>query len=140
MAAKKTTKGMSAEHKAALAEGRAQGRAIREYLEALEAHRPKRGRKRTADSIKKRLERVETEILEADPMKRVALIQERMDLENELAATDGGVDLAALERDFVKYAKEYSARKGISYHAWREVGVSPATLKAAGITRGSGPA
>jgi hypothetical protein len=126
---------MSEEHKAALAEGRAQGRAIRDYLEALETHRPKRGRKRTTESVKKRLERVETEIFEADPIRRVALIQERMDLEIELQAADGGVDLVALERDFVRFAKDYSARKGISYNAWREVGVSPATLKAAGITR-----
>ena len=138
MPAKKASKGMSAEHKAALAEGRAQGRAIRDYLEALEAHRPKRGRKRTTDSVQKRLERVEAEIHDADPMKRVALIQEKMDLEMELAAADGGVDLAALERDFVKYAKDYSLRKGISYHAWREVGVSPTTLRAAGISRGAG--
>jgi hypothetical protein len=135
MPVKKANKGMSAEHKAALAEGRAQGRAIRDYLEALEAHRPKRGRKRTPDSVKKRLERVETELFDADPVRRVALIQERMDLENELQAADGGVDLIALERDFVRFAKEYSGRKGITYSAWREVGVSPATLRAAGITR-----
>jgi hypothetical protein len=137
MAAKKTTKGMSAEHKAALAEGRAQGRAIREYLEALEAHKPKRGRKRTPDSIKKRLVKLEAEIFDSDPMKRVALIQERMDLEEELTTVDGGVDLSSLEEDFVRYAQEYSARKGISYAAWREVGVSPATLTAAGVSRGS---
>jgi hypothetical protein len=135
MPAKKSTKGMSDEHKAALAEGRAQGRAIRDYLEALESHRPKRGRKRTPESIKRRLERVETELFDADPIRRVALIQERMDLENELLAADGGVDLDALERDFVRFAKDYSTRKHISYNAWREVGVPPATLRAAGITR-----
>ena len=49
---------MSDAHKAALAQGRAAGnRAVRNYLEALEAHKPKRGRKRTPDSIKKRLRR-----------------------------------------------------------------------------------
>ncbi len=128
---------MSAEHKAALAEGRAQGRAIRDYLEALDAHKPKRGRKRTPDSIKKRLEKLEVEIVDADPMRRVGLIQERLDLEQELASADGAVDLTALEKDFVSYAKDYSSRKGISYSAWREVGVSAATLKAAGIGRGA---
>ena len=46
---------MSDSHKAALAEGREQGRAVRRYLEALEAHKPKRGRKRTPDSVQKRL-------------------------------------------------------------------------------------
>lgn len=128
---------MSDEHKAALAEGRAQGRAIRDYLEALEAHKPKRGRKRTPDSMKKRLDKLGAEIAESDPMRRVALIQERIDLEAELAATDSGVDLTALEKDFVTYAKGYSSRKGISYAAWREVGVSSATLKAAGVSRGA---
>ncbi len=46
---------MSDEHKAALAEGREQGGVVRRYLEALESHRPKRGRKRTPESIAKRL-------------------------------------------------------------------------------------
>jgi hypothetical protein len=128
---------MTAEHKAALAEGRAQGRAIRDYLEALDAHKPKRGRKRTPDSIKRRLEKLEVEITDADPMRRVGLIQERLDLEHELASTGSAIDLSALEKDFVAYAKDYSARKGISYTAWREVGVSAATLKAAGIGRGA---
>jgi uncharacterized protein YicC (UPF0701 family) len=129
---------MTAEHKAALAAGRAQGRAVRDYLEALEAHRPKRGRKRTPDSIKKRLDRIEAEIDAADAMKRVLLVQERMDLQTELEAMDGGADIEALEEAFVEAAKEYSARKGITYAAWREVGVPPNVLKAAGITRAAG--
>ena len=35
------------------------------------------------------------------------------------------MDLSGLEADFVSVAKEYSQRKGISYAAWREVGVEP---------------
>ena len=54
----KATKVMSSSHKAALAVGRDQGRSVRAYLEALEAHKPKRGRKRTPDSIQKRLNAV----------------------------------------------------------------------------------
>ena len=126
---------MSDEHKAALAEGRAQGRAIRDYLEALEAHRPKPGRKRTPESIKKRLAKIDHELGSADTMKRLHLTQERMDLEAELAAGDSGVDLSELEAGFVKVAKPYAERKGISYAAWRELGVPAATLKAAGIPR-----
>lgn len=132
----KTKKAMTAEHKAALAEGRTQGAAIREYLKALEAHKPKRGRKRTPDSIKKRLVAIEAELVDADVVKRVALFQERINLNAELAAGAGGVDLAKLEKGFVKSAKAYSASKGITYAAWREAGVSAATLKAAGIARG----
>jgi hypothetical protein len=129
--------GMSAEHKAALAEGRAQGRAVRQYLEALEQNRPKRGRKRTPDSIKKRLDRIETEIASADPLKRLQLIQERIDLQDELATSERKTDLAALETEFVNAAAPYSSRKGISYVAWRELGVPAAVLKRAGISRAS---
>src|ERR687894_3275888 len=75
---------MSNQHKAALAEGRDQGRAVRRYLEALEAHRPRRGRKRTPESMKKRLIAVENELLTADPLKRLHLIQERLDLQSAL--------------------------------------------------------
>jgi hypothetical protein len=42
---------MSDEHKEALARGRHEGRVVREYLEALRATKPKRGRKRTPESI-----------------------------------------------------------------------------------------
>ena len=54
--AKKTA--MTAAHKQALAEGREQSRVVRDYLDALEAHKPKRGRKRTAESVKKNLTEV----------------------------------------------------------------------------------
>ncbi len=129
---------MSAAHKAALAEGRAQGRAVRVYLEALDANRPKRGRKRTPESIKARLDKIETDLAGASPLQRLQLVQERMDLEAELAAAAAPtVDLEGLEQEFVDAAKGYSQRKGISYAAWREAGVPAATLKAAGISRGS---
>ena len=131
-----TTSGsMSAEHKAALAEGRTQSKAVRQYLEALEAHKPKRGRKRTPESIKKRLDALDGLIDSADPLKRLQLVQERMDLTQELANMEDKPDLGALEKGFTDAAKAYGARKGITYAAWRELGVDPSTLKAAGITR-----
>ena len=74
---KKSTK-MSAEHKAALAQGRNEARCIRLYLEALEAHKPKRGRKRTPDSIAKRLEAIAAALPDAEPVNRLHLVQERL--------------------------------------------------------------
>jgi len=133
---KKTKSPMSQEHKNALAVGREQGRAVRRYLEALEAHRPKRGRKRTPDSIKRRLGDIETKLETADPLSRLQLVQERMNLEMELATKSEAVDIAALEEEFVAAAKEYGERKGISYGAWREAGVDAAVLKRAEIRRG----
>lgn len=128
---------MTDEHKAALALGREQGRAVRAYLEALEANKPKRGRKRTPESVAKRLEMVEAQLPDADPVKRLQLTQERLDLQAELATKDERVDLDVVEKGFSAAAKGYSERKGISYAAWREIGVPASTLKAAGITRGS---
>ncbi len=134
--ARKTTK-MTAQHKAALAEGRAYGRAVREYLDALEESRPKRGRKRTSDSVKKRLTTVEAELADAGGVKRVQLLQERRDLRSELDNFGTTVDLSSVEKAFVKAAKPYSENKGISYATWREAGVPADVLKKAGITRAS---
>ncbi len=128
-------KQMTDEHKAALAEGRAQGRAVRGYLEALEAHRPKRGRKRTPESMRARLAKIESTLDLADPMTRLQLVQERLDLAEAIAAAETTVDLSALEDGFVAAAKSYGERKGISYAAWREVGVPAAILKRADISR-----
>ncbi|UDY34096.1 hypothetical protein [Dermatobacter hominis] len=128
------------EHKAAMAAGRTEARAVKNYLDALEVTRPKRGRKRTPDSINQRLVKISAELDTAsDPMKRLSLTQERIDLERELGTLESKVDIdmTALEKAFVGAAASYSARKGITYAAWREVGVPAATLKAAGISRAS---
>ncbi len=126
---------MTDEHKAALALGRREGKAVRDYLEALQANRPKRGRKRTPESIRQRLNDIENEILEADPVKQLRLTQDRLDLQRELATTGSGPNLAALESEFVEVAKKYGQRNGISYQAWRQVGVDAAVLKRAGVAR-----
>ena len=65
------------------------------------------------------------------------LVQEQMDLIAELEAADVATDFAALEAEFVKVAKTYSDNKGISYLAWRTVGVTPEVLKKADIGRGN---
>lgn len=128
---------MSAAHKAALAAGRAEGKAVRDYLEALRANKPRRGRKRTADTVRNQLASLEVEIADADPVRELQLVQRRMDLEAELASMSSGVDISALEAAFVKVARSYGERNGISYAAWRSVGVEPSVLKTAGIGRGA---
>lgn len=133
MAAKKTQ--MSDDHKQALAVGRAEGRLVRNYLEALDSSRPKRGRKRTKESISRRLERIEVELESADLLKRLQLTQEQLDLQEEVEHMDNGIDLSQLENDFTRVAKGYAERKGITYAAFRQIGVPAAVLKKAGITR-----
>lgn len=133
MAAKKAK--MTEEHKQALAVGRAEGRMVRAYLEALESSRPKRGRKRTKESIGRRLERIDKELEAADPLKRLQLTQEQIDLTEELESMDNGVNLTDLENDFVRVAQGYAERKGITYQAFRQIGVPASVLKRAGISR-----
>lgn len=137
MAKTSTTKKMSNDHKAASGKDRAEGRAVRLYLEALRSSKPRRGRKRTAETINKRLSAVEGQLRDASPIDELRLVQERRDLTAELAALDDTVDLAALESEFVAVAKDYGQRKKISYGSWREVGVPAATLARAGVTRGA---
>jgi hypothetical protein len=125
---------MSKAHKAALAQGRVEGRVIRTYLDVVEANRPKRGRKRTVESITKRLNVIKKELISVDSVSKLRLTQERMDLERELKVKKSSSDISKLEGQFVKVAKAYSDRNGITYTAWREIGVQPVVLKRAGIT------
>ena len=129
---------MSAEHKAALAKGREEGLAVRRYLEALESARPKRGRKRTTASIDRKLASIDTELATADPLSRLHLLQEKKDLQDERARAGDVHDLTELEKQFVKVAKSYGQRKGITYGTWRAGGVSAAALQRAGIARTRG--
>ncbi|CAN5601656.1 hypothetical protein BH24ACT5_BH24ACT5_22820 [soil metagenome] len=136
MAAKRGPKSpMSDQHKAALAQGRAEGRVVRDYLDALRANKPKRGRKRTAESIAKRLEAIDAELVDADALNELKLVQERRDLQAELDAKGADVDVSTLEQAFVDVAQGYGERQGISYAAWREVGVEAGVLTKAGISR-----
>ena len=133
---KPTSKPMSDAHKKALAKGRKEGRTVRDYLEALEASRPRRGRRRTPESVERRL-KVVAELVETtdSPLSRLQLIQEQLDLEAELAVGEEWTDISDLQADFVKVAKAYGERKRITYSAWRAIGVGAPVLKEAGINR-----
>ncbi len=129
------TSSMSNEHKQALAQGRMESKIVRDYLEALRSAKPKRGRKRSPESIQKRLAKIETELASADPLSELLLLQERRDLQDEAESLGFGDDLASVEEAFVKVARTYSERRHISYATWREVGVEAAVLKRAGVPR-----
>lgn len=126
---------MSAEHREALSVGRARGRAVRNYLEALESHRPKRGRRRTPETMQARITEIDNEMGAATPMQRLRLTQEKMDLAAKIESAETTGDISALEDEFVDVARAYSESNGISYAAWRAVGVPAAILKRAGVSR-----
>ena len=124
-------------HKAALAQGRNEGRTVRTYLEALRGNKPKRGRKRTSDSINKQLKAIDEQLKTADPVNELRLVQKRRDLNAELEGMGSNVDLKSIEDAFVKVAASYSDRQGISWASWREVGVPASVLTRAGLSRQS---
>lgn len=122
---------MTEEHKAALAQGREQGRAVRAYLEALEANKPKRGRKPSPENIAAKRAQVEEELGSATGIRRLELLQLKRDLETVEPQTD----MSELEARFIEVAAAYGKRKGIAYATWREFGVPASVLKEAGISR-----
>lgn len=139
-ATKKTVKkrAMSDDHKAKLAQGRTESRAVSKYLEAVVAGKGKRGRKRTPQSIAAQIHRIDQEILDAAPIKKLELIQKKSDLQAEKERLTARVDIAILEKNFVKVAKSYANRNGITYGSFRTMGVSAEVLKKAGIPRTRG--
>lgn len=127
--------GLSDEHKKALAKGRRQAKAVRDYLDALEAER-KRGRSVDEDTLKERIDKYQRQIDEEDnAAKRVELIQKRLDAEKKLAEIEERPDMEKLEAAFRGAVEEYSERKGITYSAWREAGVPASVLREAGVPR-----
>lgn len=129
---------MSDEHKAALAAGRRESRAIKAYLAAVSAPK-RRGRPVTKESLQSRLDDLDSRIsATSDPLAKVRLIQRRIDTASDLSELDDPTDMAGLEKGFVEHGASYSARKGITYGAWREAGVPAAVLKKAGIRRTRG--
>jgi len=126
---------MSAEHKAAIAQGRRESRAIKAYLEAISVPK-RRGRPVTPEGLEAKIADLDQRIgEESDPLARVDLYQARIDAQETLDQLTATVDIDALEVGFVEYAGSYSERKGITWPAWREAGVSVGVLRAAGVKR-----
>ena len=128
---------IDAAHKKALALGRTEAHAVRAYLDVL--HQPQGPDPQVLEDSVTQLEQDVNQ--EADPVARVMLIQKRIDAEGELSAVQGNgePDAAAAEAAFVEHALRFSQRKGLSWKAWREVGVPASVLKRTGLPRGARP-
>jgi hypothetical protein len=118
------------EHLAALAQGRTEGRAVREYMHAI-SNQTKRTRGRSpkdAAAIQAQIDATTdpVERLKLRPALRAAALREAM---------TSDADMADLEEAFIKVAGSYSQRHGLTYADWRTEGVSAAVLKRAGVGR-----
>lgn len=67
---------------------------------------------------------------DTDPIRRLDILQERIELRLMLAQRSG---LVTITEEFTQVGLDYSKRKGISYAAWRDYGVPASILKEAGI-------
>jgi len=126
-------KQLSARHKAALATGRTESRHVRAYLDALEAHRPRRGRQRTADTVKRQLAQVERELQSATGFRKLELAARRLELATELETKQVRSNVSELRKNFVKHAASYARRKGIPKQAFRDAGVPASDIRDARI-------
>jgi hypothetical protein len=117
------------------------GKVVRRYLGALEASRSSRGKRRTIEGFSARLLKIDELLVSADPLARLHLTQERIDLHAELVRVTNAQDpdLSGLEKEFVRVAKQYGELAGITFAAWRQVGVDAEVLDQAGIVRTGTP-
>lgn len=126
---------MNPAHKEAIRKGRTESAAIKAYLEALQSGGTPR---RTADpsAIQRRLKAVDDRLAsETNPLKQLELTQQRINLTNTLTAVSSDSNESKLRAEFIKVAASYGRRRGISYKAWRAVGVPASVLKQAGVAR-----
>lgn len=103
---------------------------VKNYLNSLN----KRGPRKLRDA-ESQLAKVQAQLeTETQPVKRLGLVQRQMELASYLESQDDA-QASQAEWEFVLVAKSYGDRKGISYKAWREIGVPAEVLKEAGIER-----
>lgn len=129
--------GMTDEHKQALAQGRAESRAVKAYIDALEASKV-RPRQRSRESLLEQLEVVKANLATARSIERIVLLEKHAQLVEEIEEIDSPqaeADISDLEKGFIEHGLAYSERKGIRFATWRMGGVPASVLKAAGIHR-----
>lgn len=134
MPKRKLTEGQ--ERAARARQGRDETRAVREYLDAINVTK-RRGRPLDPERVQARLETIDEQLGDSlEPLERLLLIQQRIDLTHTLQelTQQNGVDIEALEERFVEVAANFAERKGVSYQAWREIGVPAAVLRRAGVS------
>jgi hypothetical protein len=123
---------MSKEHKAALAQGRMEARSVKAYLNSLGPK--KRGRPVTKGSLQQKISDIDAKLeSETNALRRLDLLQSKSEAEHTLQTLGTEFDDERLTAEFVKHARAYSDRKGITYSTWRQIGVPADVLRKAGI-------
>ena len=111
---------------------------MRDNLDALEANKPKRGRRVSPETLAARRAAIDSQLAAGDvkPIKRLEVLQDRRDIDAQLAALAEEPEMNAAEAGFITHAASNGRRKGIQYATWREAGMPADLLARSGITRG----
>jgi hypothetical protein len=116
---------------------RAEGKIIRDYLNALDARAEldgRRGPRITPERIQGKIDSINEQLVHAKGVNKLQLVQAKLNLERQLGDLDSSEDLEDLEEQFTAVVARWAERKGISYSALRAVGVPAAVLRTAGVT------
>ena len=113
---------------------RAKTNAVAAYLTALKGPRPSGSSKAKREGLMRRRAQVEQWISEErSPIREVELIQQRLDVDAQLAQLDQAARLPELEEAFVNVAASWAKRTGVSAAALREVGIPASVLRRGGL-------
>jgi hypothetical protein len=110
---------------------RAETNAVAAYLTAIKA--PKVPARSRANLQQRRAQIEQWLSEESSPIREFELIQQRLDIDAQLAQIDQAARLPELEDAFVNVAASWSKRSGITAAALREVGVPAGVLAKAGL-------
>lgn len=113
--------------------GVAQAKTLQAYIDAL-TDAPTT--KWTPETLKKQLEGVEENLAAANSaLQKLTLIQRKLDIEKQLGILCGVQSFEQIEQAFVDIGLDLATRKGITYEAFRLIGIPAGVLERAGIKR-----
>lgn len=96
------------------------------YLRSLE------GDTASPEEIRRKIAKLTEKIAKTSGVNKLRLIQDRLDLRSRL---NNIKDTTSLEERFIAVAAQFSVENGISWSAWRVIGVPVKVLEAAKIPR-----
>ena len=123
----------NAAHKKKVFDAKSESQRISHYLRALETRKNGRRPKKNPDVLERRIVSLQKYLKEATGLRRLQAVQRIRDMRRQEAELADAGNFGKYEADFVASAAAYSEKQGIEYGSWREVGVSAAVLKKAGI-------
>lgn len=128
---------MTAEHRAALSQGKINNSAIRSYLTALEG--TSESPSGDLEKLKERMKTLEGALANGtDPLQKVRYAQDLINIRRKVTAIQSVADLQENEEKVIPLLLPYSEKAGVTRAAWKLLKVPDRVLDAAGFPPGRG--